>query len=85
MWGLSHKAVVSRNARYNYGHAWTLVYDSAKHDIEDKYWDTSEGQYRARDQMGWLLKWVCMIQQQGPMRPSNTISRLKSGLGRINR
>ncbi|KAK6532128.1 hypothetical protein TWF694_003289 [Orbilia ellipsospora] len=62
MWGLEHKAVVSRNARYSYGYSVNVPFESGKHDMVDRYWDVSEGIHRARDQMGWLLKWGEEIQ-----------------------
>lgn len=61
MWGLEHTAIESRNARYSYGYAVNVPFENGKHDSQDRYYDNSEGIYRARDQMGWLMKRVCLM------------------------
>ncbi|MCJ1459513.1 hypothetical protein MMC28_009892 [Mycoblastus sanguinarius] len=65
LWGLEHSnltsvisspTVVSRISRYSYGMAFYRNYDASRHLVEDRFWDTVEGKYKARDQMVWLMK-----------------------------
>lgn len=55
---VSSPTVTSRLSRYSYGMAFSHPYDPKKHLIEDCYLDTSDGSYKAKDQMKWLLKRV---------------------------
>ena len=70
MWGLEHSeispslaspTVVSRLSRYSYGMAFSHNYDPKKHLVEDVYLDTADGQYRAKNQMTWLLRRVSNV------------------------
>jgi len=51
--------VLSRVARWSYGFPVSRPFDPKVHDIADRFLDPSEGIYRAKGQMVWLLKAVC--------------------------
>ncbi|KAH7357222.1 hypothetical protein BKA65DRAFT_592706 [Rhexocercosporidium sp. MPI-PUGE-AT-0058] len=48
--------VVSRIARYSYGFPVSVPFDPSRHLLEDRFMDDSEGIYRARNQMMWILE-----------------------------
>ncbi|KAL2060461.1 hypothetical protein VTL71DRAFT_9492 [Oculimacula yallundae] len=48
--------VISRIARYSYGFPVSVPFDPSQHLLEDRFVDESEGVYRARNQMMWMLE-----------------------------
>ena len=85
LWGLEHSdltsltstpTVVSRLSRYNYGMAFSQIYDPSRHLLQDMYMDPAEGVYRARGQMIWLLRRV-----RQPKRPTTLVRMLTATQG----
>lgn len=69
MWGLEHsthfngvrrpqKTVAARIARYSYGIACRTLFDPSVHKVEDRVWSDADNDYRADNQMMWLIRRV---------------------------
>lgn len=52
--------VTSTIARASYGISFDDIFDNSVHREEDKFYDEDEGIWRARSQMKWYLKKVCL-------------------------
>lgn len=54
--GAATISVTSTVSRSNIGVKSDAKFDSGKHNKSDKYWDSQEGLYKARNQMDWYVK-----------------------------
>jgi len=55
---LSRRTVQSRISRHSYGLCYTLLFDKAEGHLETDRFRGTKGEWRAGEQMGWLLRKV---------------------------
>ena len=65
--------IQARISRVNCGMVLDMLWDPAKHEQVDKYWDDDWQCWKAKDQMCWHLKIVCLVlERYVPMLPGIT-------------